>query len=76
LKDRISNYVVSDVYAVYIAYDVLHVIKQPSACWTSLIIFFRSCFPAKKSHVVSVAVFVIIHCLRLVVGLKPCKCIY
>jgi len=52
LKDRISwftpsNYIVSDLYAVYNAYDVLHVIKQSSACWTSLIMFSGRVFPIK-----------------------------
>ena len=52
LKDRISwftpsNYIVSDLFAVYNAHDVLHVIKQPSACWTSLIMFFGLVFPPK-----------------------------
>ena len=52
LKDRISwftpsNYIVSDLYAVYNAHDVLHVIKQPSACWTPLIMFFGLVFPPK-----------------------------
>ena len=50
LKDRISwftpsTYIVSDLYAVYNAYDVLHVIKQPSPCWTTLIMFSGRVFP-------------------------------
>jgi len=80
LKDRISwftpsNYIVSDLYDGYNALDVLHGIKQPSACSTSLIMFLVV-FSRQKSHMVSVAVFVIIQCLRLLVGFKPCKCIY
>ena len=68
LKDRLSwftpsNYIVSVLYAVYNAYNVLHVIKQPSACWTSLIMFSGRVFPPK-----------IAQCLRLLVGFKPCKC--
>ena len=34
-----SNNTVSDLYAVYNAYGVLYYIKQPSLCWTSLIMF-------------------------------------
>ena len=40
-----SKYIVSDSYAVYNAYDVLHVIKQQSACLTSLIMFSGRVFP-------------------------------
>ena len=76
LKDQMrwftpSNNIVSDVYAVYNAYDVLHYIKQPSVCWTSLIMF-SGHVSRQKSHVVSVAIFifVIIHCLCLLVWFK------
>ena len=36
---------VSNVFAVYNGYDVLHFIKQPSACRTWLIMFSGRVFP-------------------------------
>ena len=55
LKYRMSWFtpsynIVSDMYAVYNAYDVLHVIIQPSAYWTSLIMFSGRVFPPKIAH--------------------------
>ena len=55
LKDRMrwftpSDNIVSDLYAVYNAYHVLHYFKQPSVCWTSLIMFSGRVFPPKIAH--------------------------
>ena len=72
-----SYNIVSNVYAVYNGYDVFHFIKQPSACWTLFIMCSGRVFLPQIAHGnVAVFVFVIIQCLRLVVGFKPYTGIY
>ena len=61
----LCNNIVFDLYAVY---NSLHNIKQPSTCWTSLIMFSGLVFPPKISLVsIAIFVFVIIQCLWFLV---------